>query len=272
MDDQYRDLPPEALTPGTPLAGHDGDGGPDDEDLDLDDAPDDAGDDDDEAGDDDGDGEPRQRRSRRGDDDDDPATLKRQLAEERKLRAEQAEALQQVQQREQQQRSAAYWQDREQKLNWAFAQKWEQAREDAERSLNPGAFWEERVAQMMGEYAEARNQLSNDRERALWQFAAQQSVPAFTKQLAEQHGLSDDEARRLSAVPPNQMAREAQRIVAGRGEADQLKARVAELERRLAGQQVRGQTPGPGSGTARTRRPKPGSLAHLADLLRGDAE
>lgn len=274
MDDQYRDLPPEALTPGTPLAGHDDERVPDDEDPERDDAPDDAGDDGFEAGDDDegGDDGPRQRRSRRDDDDDDPAELKRLLAEERTLRAEREESLRQVEQREQQQRSAAYWNEREQRVNWAFAQRWEQAREEAEQSLNPGAFWEERTAQIMGEYVQARTQLSNDRERALWQFAAQQSVPAFTKQLAEQHGLSDEEARRLATVPPNQMQREAQRIVASRGEADQLKARVAELERLLTGKQVRGQTPGPGSGTARPRRVRPGSRAHLAQLLYGDRE
>ena len=68
------------------------------------------------------------------------------------------------------------------------------------------------------------------------------------------------------------MQREAQRIVASRGEADQLKARVAELERLLTGKQVRGQTPGPGSGTARPRRVRPGSRAHLAQLLYGDRE
>ncbi len=167
-------------------------------------------------------------------DSDDVTSLKERIRqlEERAQRAEQLEQFYAEQQHADEQAQAdAYWNTAYQKAADWYNRQVNQIYAKAEDAIAPVAFIEQHMSTLNGQWTSWLNQFHANREQSAWNFAMQQAIPNYARDVAEYYGLPQDVVKELMQYPPDLMPREAERIKKERGERAALKRKATQAGR-----------------------------------------
>ena len=261
----YAEIPPFGAPPLPPAAPpvqraeSDGDAGP------LD-APDDEGDDDEdlEVADDAGEDEEEVF-----DEKTEVGRLKAQLraAEERAAQAEAYEQQFAEQQRaSRQQQAQAYWDNALGQAEYWFQSQEAQIYAEAEQSMNPVAYVQQRMGMLNTQRTNWLRDFHASREQAYYQFAMEQALPNWVREVAEHFDLDVGYVPELMEYPPDLIPREAEKI-ANRLRNEKARERKKQQDRRKRQrQQMAGSQVHTGVGSGINGKVEPGSDEHYNSL------
>jgi hypothetical protein len=146
--------------------------------------------------------------------------------------------------------AVAYWDDRLQKANQAFAAREAVIYQNAEQSLNPVAYLRDEIGKLNNEANAWYGQYRDNREQALWQFAHAQAIPQHAARVADHYKLPQDAVNELLDYPPDQMEREAQKMRRRLIKERNAQKTIDQLRRKEAARKIAAQTVSPGAGRA----------------------
>jgi uncharacterized protein (DUF3084 family) len=144
--------------------------------------------------------------------------------------------------------AVAYWDDRLDKANKAFAAREEVIYQNAEQSLNGIAYLRTEMAKLNNEANAWYGQYRDNREQALWQFAHAQAIPQHAARVADHYKLPQEAVNELLDYPPDQMEREAQKMRKRLIKERTTQKQIDQLRRKEAARKIAAATVAPGSG------------------------
>jgi hypothetical protein len=144
--------------------------------------------------------------------------------------------------------AVAYWDDRLNKANAAFAAREAVIYQNAEQSLNPVAYLRDEIGKLNNEANAWYGQYRDNREQALWQFAHAQAIPQHAARVADHYKLPQDAVNELLDYPPDQMEREAQKMRRRLIKERTTQKQIDQLRRKEAARKIAAATVSPGSG------------------------
>lgn len=163
-------------------------------------------------------------------------------AELNALRA-QRDQIEQYQRQQAQAQAEQYWNGQWQRIEAGYAQAQQQIYAEAEKAYDPAAFVRERMTALNQWKNQQTTNYYAQREQAVWQFAAQQAVPGYAREVAKHYGLDDADTQRLLKFPPDLMPQMAEELRA-----------IRQDKRSVAAARTAANTPAPGSGQGRAGR------------------
>lgn len=179
------------------------------------------------------------------------AALRERLkaAEQALQEAASAEAAYQEAQRVQQQQHAeAYWNNAlAQAKDW-YASRRNAIFQEARTAIDPAGFVERETEFLDREYQTWLDQYHQQREQAFWEFAMQQALPNYVRDVVAHYGLPQDAMAELMEYPVNLIPREAEKMKARRSREAALKRAATQAARKAKREAMMENGVFPGSG------------------------